>query len=174
LKDLSFGHHVCRLRDELQDGKVSVFGHQFEGFRVKEITDEDACLVAPDAVCGNPPASRFRVVNHVVVKERGGVYELDHRGQRIAALAFVTAEFGGGQKQKRAKTFPAASDQVVDDLRDQLYLGLEVGFHVPPGPFQIIPKIVKDILHLHFHSPSSSATCRRSAAGGIVGTAPYR
>ena len=135
--------------DEFEDGQVAVVGHQMEGFGVEEIPDENARRIAPDLVCGNLAPPCFRMVDHVVMQEGGGVDELDDGRQGIAALPPVAAEFRGGQEQEGPETFAAAADQVVDDLRDEPNLRTEVHLHVFLDPFEVVPEIVKDILYLH-------------------------
>ena len=169
LKDLALGHRVRRGGDEFEDGHVAVVGHQMEGFGVEEIPDEDARRIAPDLVCGNLPPPGFRMVDHVVVKQGGGMDELDDRRQGVAALPPVAAEFRGGQEQEGPETLAAAADQVVDDLRDEPNLRTEVHLHVFLDPFEVVSEIVKYILYLHDLTPGcGNPGLKRSAISSTL------
>ena len=53
------------------------------------------------------------------MQQRGGVDELDARGQPEMVLARVAAEPGGREGQHRAQPFAAGRDDVAGELRDE-------------------------------------------------------
>jgi hypothetical protein len=59
--------------------------HHLEGARVQEVADQHAGGVAEGRVGRLAAASQGRLVDDVVVQQRGGVDELDHRGQQVMA-----------------------------------------------------------------------------------------
>ena len=149
LKNFAFRHRVRGGGNKLEDGQVSVVGHQPERFGVEKVSDENTCRIAPDPVCRSLAASGVRMVDHIVMEQGGGVDELDDGRHGVAALPAVPAKFGSGQKQEGPESLAAAADQVMDDLRDESHVGAEIHLHLFFDPFQIIPVIVKYVLYLH-------------------------
>src|SRR5215207_5988649 len=67
-----------------------------------------SCITSPSAITaaaderissarGEPPAPHVALIDHVVVQQRGGVHELDCRGELHVALAAVARELRHGQ-----------------------------------------------------------------------------
>ena len=61
--------------------------HHLEGARVEEVADQHAGGVAEHGVGGVAAAPQFGFVDHVVVQQRGGVDEFDHRGELVVLRA---------------------------------------------------------------------------------------
>ena len=72
------------------------------------------------------PAAHVRFVDDVVVHERRGVNELDHRREQRRVLARVAAHARRHQQHRRANALAAALLDVMADRRDQRDLRLEV------------------------------------------------
>jgi hypothetical protein len=80
----------------------SIDDHHLEGARVEEVAHQHAGGVAEDGVGGGAPATQGRLVDHVVVQQRGGVDELDDRGRQLVALGPSIAQGVGEQQHQRA------------------------------------------------------------------------
>ena len=67
-------------------------------------------------------AAQRRLVDHVVVQQRGGVDELDDGGQLVALGPVEAQRLGEQQHQRRPHALAAGADDVVRDLVDQRHL----------------------------------------------------
>jgi hypothetical protein len=117
LKDLTHGNGVRRLRENLHDPRPAVGVHHLEGTRVEEVPDQDRGLVAPETMRRRAPASLVRLVDDVVVKERGGMDELDDRGEKLG-IARRRAR-GGGARSKEEEKGPHALAARPKDVAGQ-------------------------------------------------------
>ena len=80
------------------------------------------------------PRRSVRFVDDVVVQQRGGVDELDDRGQLEAARAVERQRAREQQHQARADPLAASADDVVRDLVDQRDFGSQpAADHVVDG-----------------------------------------
>ena len=86
---------------------------------VQEVAEQHRDVVAPPRVHGLAPAPQLRFVDDVVVDERRGVDELDHRRVQHGALAGVAGHPRRHQQHGRADALAAAVLDVVADRRDQ-------------------------------------------------------
>ena len=69
---------------------------------VEVVAEQDGDVVAPPRVHRQPPAPHFRLVDDVVVDERGGVDELHDGGVRDALVAGVAAQPRRHQQERPA------------------------------------------------------------------------
>jgi hypothetical protein len=93
--------------EDLHDAHAAGFHHHLEGARIEEVAHQHAGGVAEHRIGGIAAAAQFRLVDHVVMQQRGGVDELDHRGQFVVAMAFVAECACGKQQDDRAQTLAA-------------------------------------------------------------------
>ena len=75
---------------------------------VEVVAEQDRDVVAPARVHGQAAAAQLGVVDDVVVDERGGVDELDHRRVEHGAIALVAAETRGHQQHGGPNALAAA------------------------------------------------------------------
>jgi hypothetical protein len=107
LQHFAFGDHVGGVGEDLHDAHAAGFHHHLEGARIEEVAHQDAGGVAEHRIGGIAAAAQFRFVDHVVMQQRGGVDELDHRGQFVVAMAFVVECACGKQQDDGAQTLAA-------------------------------------------------------------------
>ena len=67
------------------------------------------------------------VVDDVVMQQRRGVDELDHRGERDVAFALIAAEPGAGEGQHRPQTFAAGEQTIAHSLVKRRRLPIRLG-----------------------------------------------
>lgn len=79
LQHLAFGDDVGGIGQDLHDAHAVGLHHHLEGARVEEVAHQHAGCVAERRVGGLAAAAQLGFVDHVVVQERGGMDELDHR-----------------------------------------------------------------------------------------------
>src|SRR6185503_18998607 len=127
LQHLAPGDGVGGFGEHLHDAHVADADHHLEGARVEKVAHQHRGGVAECGVRGLASAPQVGSVDHVVVQERGGVDELDHRGELVAALAAVAERAAGEQVQRRPQALAARGDQVLRHLPDQRDVGVETG-----------------------------------------------
>ena len=103
--------------------KIALLHGNLEGLHVEPVTREHALGIAPLGVGGGAAAARLGFVDDVVVDERRGVDDLDHRSQLDRALAGVVHQLAGEQQQRRTQPLAAAGAEVLADLRDRPHAG---------------------------------------------------
>jgi hypothetical protein len=119
LHDLALGDHGGGVGEDAQHLQGTVAHHHLEGARKQEVTDQDARLVAPDRVGGGASAPEIRFIDHVVVKQRGGVDEFHRARQSDLAVASIAAQLGRAQQQHGPQPLAAGGNDVARQLRDQ-------------------------------------------------------
>jgi hypothetical protein len=82
--------------------------HHLEGARIEEIADEHARRVAEHRVRGPPTPAQLGLVDHVVMEQRRGMDELDHRRQFVKMRAPVAAR-PGAEQQQRGRRLPCST-----------------------------------------------------------------
>ena len=76
-------------------------------------------------VCCRAATPHVRIVNDVVVQQRGGMDEFDHRSQFVMMPSGVAACAGRQDYKRRPQPFAAAAYDVVGHLPDEDHVGLE-------------------------------------------------
>jgi hypothetical protein len=84
--------------------------------RAGKSANQNARLIAPDHARGLLAAAKVTLVDDIVVKEGGGVHELDGGGELDVRVAAVTAHLRRRKGQHRAQPLAAGADQVTGDL----------------------------------------------------------
>jgi hypothetical protein len=87
LQHLAGGYGVGRIREDPHDPHVTDVDHHLECARIKEVTDQHTGLVAEYGVRRLLAAAPRGRVDHVVVKERRGVYEFYDGGRADVLVA---------------------------------------------------------------------------------------
>ena len=85
---------------------------------VQEVAEQHRDVVAPPRVHRLAAAAQLGLVDDVVVDERRGVNELDHRRVQHRALAGVARHARGHQQHRRTNPLAAAVLDVVADRRE--------------------------------------------------------
>ena len=98
--------------------EIALLHGDLEGLHVEPVAGEHAFRVTPLRVGGGTAAANLRLVNDVVVNQRGGVDDLNHRRELDRARAFIAEELRGEQQQRGAYALAAAGAQVFADLGD--------------------------------------------------------
>ena len=87
LHHLALGDHGGGGGENVERAQRADLDHHLEGLAEQEIADQHARLVAPQHAGGEPAAAHLAFVDDVVVQQRGGVHELDRRGELDVAVA---------------------------------------------------------------------------------------
>jgi hypothetical protein len=146
LQHLALGDHVGGVGHDLHDPLRAHGGHHLEGARVDEVADQDAGLVAEDIVGRGAPAALLRPVDHVVVQQRGGVYEFDEGSGFDVFVALDTAGAPGQHAEQGSQAFAAATNDVLGHLVHQRHGALEAGADHGVHGLQIRPERGADLL----------------------------
>ena len=88
------------------------------------VADDDRGVGADRLVDGGDAAAGARVVDEVVVHQRGGVDELDAHGQVEGVVAVGVAERGAEQDQRRPQPLAAGADDVLHGVGHRAEVGL--------------------------------------------------
>ncbi|MNC85374.1 hypothetical protein D3C83_09690 [compost metagenome] len=153
LHHLALGDHVGRVRQHLQHAQVIRFHHHLERARIDEIAHQHRGGVAEQRVGRGLPAPQAGFVHDVVVQQRRGMDELDHRGKLVAVRAAVAESARGEQQQHRAQALAPAANDVLRHLADQQHAGIEPGAnHAVHGA------------HIRLHEPAYRLQRHRSAS----------
>src|SRR5690606_28291130 len=87
---------------------------------------QNARGIVPARVGGGSATAHFRHVDDIVVQQRGGMDELNDRGQGHVVALRVTAGAGAEQHQQGAYPLASRFDDVVADAFDQGDFGVEL------------------------------------------------
>ena len=126
LVDLAFNHpqrDVAQHTDDVERVLRERHGHRLD---VEEVAGEHRDVVPPARVHGLPAAAHIRIVDDVVVNERGRVDELHDRGIQHGTGAGVAAQARGHQQHRRPHALAAALLDVGADLGDDVDLRLDL------------------------------------------------
>ena len=93
---------------------------------VEIVPEQDGDVVAPARMDGQTAAPEVGAVDDVVVDQRGGMDELDHRRVEHGAVAGVSAEPRRHQQDRGADPFASAALDVAAHLGDERHAGLDV------------------------------------------------
>ena len=142
LQHLALGDGVGGIGEHLHHAHVVDFDHHLEGARVEEIADQHRGGVAERGVGGRAAAAQVGCVDHVVVQQRGGVDELDHRGELrggcLAAVAQRRRAASSSSAGRRRLPPPAtmySRDLPHQRARPESERGVRIsGVDAAPGP----------------------------------------
>ena len=121
LAHLPDGHLVGHPAQHLQGGEVAQ-PHQLDhGPGVEVVAHDDRDLVAEQGVDGWHAPAQHRVIDRIVVHQRGEVDQLDHGSQAHGERAAIGGSGGLVHQQQhgRAEHLPSHLQQVGVDLCDQ-------------------------------------------------------
>src|SRR3954465_4282216 len=119
LQQFALDHLLRQLDQHVENAEVALLHGDLECLHVEPVAGEDAFRVSPLRVRGRTTAARLSFINDVVVHQRGGVYDLDHRSQLDGAAPFVAHQLRGKQKQRRTNALATAGAQMLSDLGDR-------------------------------------------------------
>ena len=141
LIELAFDHPQRDVAQQADDVERVLRQRHRHRLDVEEVAEQHRDVVAPPRVHGHAAAAHVGVVDDVVVHERRGVDELDHRGVEHGAIAAVAAQPRGHQQHRRTHALAAALLEVVADFGDEVDPRLDLAgelaldrFADPRGP----------------------------------------
>ena len=117
---------LVRFRQDLYDGKIPIFRHQFKGRRVQIIPHENAGGIAPDVIGGHLSPAHVGMIDDVIMQKGRRMDEFDDGSQRMAPFPLVAAQRRCRKEQQGPKPLSAAADEMMADLGDHRY-GREEG-----------------------------------------------
>ena len=125
LQHFSFGDDVGRIREHLHHAEAPRLDDHLEGARVEKIADEHGSRIAEFRVRGLPSAPEARFVDDVVVQERRGVDELDHRRELVPRASLAAESARREEHQRGPEPLAAAAHDVARDGADEEHVGGE-------------------------------------------------
>ena len=179
LEQLALDHPQRHVREQAQDAQVVLREGHRHRLRVEEVAEEHGDVVAPARVHGEPAAAQVRVVDDVVVNERGGMDELDDGRVEDRAVALVACQTGGHQQHGGTNPLAAARLDVLPDLGDELHLRLDVADELAVHLLEVGADRLEDLRQgerRFFHSlrletlsrPEQGVKVRRRALGQVA------
>ena len=134
LQHFAFSNHIGRIGEHPQHGHVLHAHHQLERSRVNKIAHQNRGCVAEERVRGRLAPTQTGLVDYVVMQQRRGMDELDHRSKDVMLPPLVAASSSGEHHQGGPQPLPAAADDVLRDLPDERHLGIQaVAYHPVDG-----------------------------------------
>ena len=118
LAHFALGNRRRRSREPVQDTETVGFDQQVECAGEQEVTDEDRGIVAPDRLGRRLAAPHRAFVDDIVVKQRGGVDELDCGRERMRGGIRLADRVGRDQRDQGAKPLAASGDDVSRQVRN--------------------------------------------------------
>ena len=108
LQQFAFDHLLRQFDQRVENAEIALLHRDLERLHVEPVARQHALRVAPLRIRGGPAAARLGLVNDVVVHQRRGVNDLDHRAKPHRAAALVVEQFRRKQKQRRTNPLAAA------------------------------------------------------------------
>ncbi|VBB42163.1 hypothetical protein TRIP_B200303 [uncultured Desulfatiglans sp.] len=122
-QNLAFGHTGGSLRQALEKGAMPRVECHGKGLGVQEVSYEHRCVVAPKTVGRRAAAPGLRVVQDIVVQERGGVDDLENTRQPVASLNPRSKKPARKNKEERAESLSSSKEGVPGYFFDFRYAG---------------------------------------------------
>ena len=146
LQQLALDHGLRQLDQGVEHLEITLLDRDLEGLHVEPVAGQHAFCVAPLGVGRRTPAPRLGLVDDVVVNQRGGVNDLDHRAQPDGALAGVVHQLAGKQQKGRAQALAAARAKVLADFGDRPHARDGVAPELALDGGEIVVQQVEDFL----------------------------
>ena len=147
LQQLAFDHLLREFDEGIEDGEVALCDGNLERLHVEPVSGEHALRVAPLRIGRRTPAADLRIVDDVVVHQRGRMDDLDHRSKADRSLAAVGHHLGAQEQERRPDPLAAAVPQVLADLGDGRYVGNRIASELPLDSEQVFANQLEDFFH---------------------------
>ena len=128
LQQFAFDHLLGQFDQSVENAEVALLHRDLEGLHVEPVAGQHALGVAPLRVGRGAAAPGLGLVDDVVVHQRRGVNDLDHRAQADGAAPLVVEQFRRKQQQRGTDALAAATAQIFANLGD----GFDARDRVPP------------------------------------------
>ena len=115
-----------------------------EAFCEKEVSDEDARLIAPFGISRINAPSQLSSIHNIIVEQSGGMDKFNEAGHGDVNLSMIPAQFGGKQDEFGPKPFPAAKQEIFANSGNDGDIGLEVLSKLLIHFFQIVSNTFVD------------------------------
>jgi len=136
LAEFTLAHRLARLADSPASERV-VQGAGHANRKGKQIVaQQNTRFVVPTGVDRVQVPPQSRLVQHVVMDERGRMNHLDHRSQSRVFRRQIPAGSPRKQHQRRAKPLPPQSKTVLRQPIDERALAVQLPAHDPLGLFE--------------------------------------
>ena len=146
-EDLALDHADGHVRQQAQNLEIPLGQRHAHRMHEDVVADKDGEIVAPAIVDGRAAAADLRLVDDVVVHQRGGVNELDDRAVDDVAVALVAQHLRDEQQQGRAEALAAAGQDVIAHVADGRNLRLEVAPQLVLDELQFRRDGLEEALH---------------------------
>ena len=139
--------HLCRhLAHQAQHLRRHGVHGELERVRIQVIGDEDRHIVAPLRVDGGHSAAQRRLVDHIVVQQRGGVNQLERRRHPGVVLPRVPEGAAGKDREHRAQALALRRADILPHLDHQRGVAVQDRRNVRVNPLQILRKVVRQAI----------------------------
>src|SRR5208282_1018734 len=159
LEEFAFDQLLGQFDHHIQDAEIALLHGDLKGLHVEPIAGEDAHRVAPLRIGGGTAAADLGLVNNVVVDERGGVDDLDHRGQFYGAISLVAEKFRRKEQEGGTDALASAGTQVLAYLGDGGDIGHCVASELIFDRSNIVAQQVEDLFAVDGRRGTQFLTC---------------
>ena len=144
LQQFALDHLLRQFDQRVENAEIALLHRDLEGLHVEPVAGQHALRIAPLRIGRRTAAARLRFIDNVVVNQRRGVDDLDHRAQTNRAAALVVEQLRGKQQQRRADSLAAAGAQVFADLGDRADVRDRVAPELVLKRDEIVPQQIED------------------------------
>jgi hypothetical protein len=117
----AFRNRSSRQQD-IHDPHLADLDHQLEGPRIQKVTHEHTGLIAEDTVGRVLATPQVRGIYHVIVEQRGRVYEFNNGGGDDVPVAPIATGARSEQRDQWPKPLAAAANDVMCHAVDQRHV----------------------------------------------------
>jgi hypothetical protein len=149
LVQLTLDHPQRDVAQQTDDVQLVLRQSERHRLDVEVIAQQHRDVAAPARVHGQAAATQIRIVDDVVVHERGGVDELHDRRVQDGPISGVPTETCRHEQQRGADTLAAAQTDVAADLRNQGDPRLDVALELAVDRLEVVANRLEDLCEIH-------------------------
>ena len=143
LQQFALDHLLREFDQRVENAEIALLHRDLERLHVEPVAGQHALGISPLRVGRGTAAPRLGLVDDVVVNQRRGVNDLDHRAQPNRALPLVVEQLRGKQQQGRADALAAACAQIFADLGDGLDVRDRVAAELALHRDEVVPQQIE-------------------------------
>src|SRR5579883_113278 len=140
LEQLALDHLLCQFDERIQNAKVALLYRYLERLHVKPVARQHALRIPPLRIRCRASASRFGLINNVVVNERRRVNNLDDRPQANRAAPLIVEKLRSQKKQNRTDALATAVSQIFANFGDGLDARDRIAAKLPLNRREVLPQ----------------------------------
>src|ERR1022692_1932544 len=159
LQQFALDHLLRQFNQRVENAEVALLHRHLEGLHVEPVARQYTLRVAPLRVGRGTAAARLGLVNDVVMRQRGGVNDLDIGAQPHCSPSLVVKQFGRKEKKRRTNPLAAAVPQILPNLSDRLHARDGILPELSLQRRKIVVQQVEDFLRSEEHTSELQSPC---------------